>query len=67
MKIDNQIIKEESNKDMLEELKSHSDKIWDMHFKFKSYSWDMIKKLHNSASQIDKIIENYEKEGQEDE
>ena len=70
MKIDNQIIKQESNKNILKELYKQSDKIWDIQVKIKSSTNRfniILGELTNCASQIDKIIEKYEKEGQEDE
>lgn len=56
MKIDNQIVKEKSNKDMLEELKCQSDRMW-----------EIIQEVSGYTIKIDNLIEKYEKECQEDE
>ena len=63
MKIDNQIIKEKSNKNMLEELKEHSKKIWGIQFEFRR----ALKEVGDYGIKIEKIIKKYEKECQKNE
>ena len=66
MKIDNQIIKEESNKDMLEELKCQSDRMWEI---LQEVNDVMLLRLEVGAFviEINKIIKKYKKKEQADE